>query len=326
MFIVIAAMYPQPFPLQQQQKVDNQPPHPQQAQEEGQQQTMITSDLLLCQQPEEEESSAAVEETALSVAESSSILTSAAPLQIQKILDHNLDTTATVAAVSLSQPLSPQDNHGESAAAIAASSIVQQHQQFLFQKDTDVDDVSASSPKEQQQQQQQQRIMFDEASVEVCVEESLQQQRQQSGAVGVLMCKSNLLSFNFETSLIRDERKLTAIIKSLPEYVDTKSEIELEYQGESIEGIFSAADKHHIRGQPIIDDINSNRLMRGLVYYVRELILSEDEDERETKIILCWTDVAASKSEIFLERVLIDEYLHLLEDGYVLHYYCQCCS
>ena len=323
MFIVIAAMYPQPFPLQQQQKVDNQPPHPQQAQqEEGQQQTMITSDLLLCQQPEEEESSAAVEETALSVAESSSILTSAAPLQIQEILDHNLDTTAAVPAVSLSQPLPPQDNHGEPAAAIAASSILQQHQLVLFQKNMDVDDVSASSPKEQQQQQ----IMFGEASVEECVEESLQQQQQQSGAVGVLMCKSNLLSFNFETSLIRDERKLTAIIKSLPEYVDTKSEIELEYQGESIEGIFSAADKHHIRGQPIIDDINSNRLMRGLVYYVRELILSEDEDERETKIILCWTDVAASKSEIFLERVLIDEYLHLLEDGYVLHYYCQCCS
>ena len=187
----------------------------------------------------------------------------------------------------------------------------------------DVDDVSASSPKEQQQQQ----IMFGEASVGECVEESLQQQQQQSGAVGVLMCKSDLLSFNFETSLIRDERKLTAIIKSLPEYVDTKSEIELEYQGESIEGIFSAADKHHIRGQPIIDDINSNRLMRGLVYYARELILSEDEDEeRETKIILCWTDVAASKSETFLERVLIDEYLHLLEDGYVLYYYCQCCS
>ena len=100
--------------------------------------------------------------------------------------------------------------------------------------------------------------------------------------------------------------------------MDTKSEIELEYQGESIEGIFSAADKHHIRGQPIIDDINSNRLMRGLVYYVRELILSENEDERETVIILCWTDVAASRSEIFLERVSIDEYLHLLEDGYVL--------
>jgi hypothetical protein len=118
MFIVVAAMYPQPFPLQQQQKVDNQPPHHQQAQEEGQQQTMITSDLLLCQQPdEEEESSAAVEETALSVAESSSILTSAAPLQIQKILDHNLDTTAAVPAVSLSQPLPPQDNHGEPAAA-----------------------------------------------------------------------------------------------------------------------------------------------------------------------------------------------------------------
>jgi len=323
MFIA-AAMPPPPFPLQQHQEVENQAPHHQQVQEEGQQQTVITSNLLLCQQSEEEESSAAVEETSVSVAESSSILTSEAPLQIQTILDHHLDTTAAVPAVSLSQPLPPQDNHGEPAAAIAASSIVQQHQLVLFQINMDVDDVSASSPKEQQQQQ----IMFGEASVEECVEESLQQQQQQqqSGAVGVLMCKSNLLSFNFETSLIRDERKLTTIIKSLPEYVDTKSEIELEYQGESIEGIFSAADKHHIRGQPIIDDINSNRLMRGLVYYVRELILSEDEDERETKIILCWTDVAASKSEIFLERVLIDEYLHLLEDGYVLHYYCQCCS
>ena len=132
MFIV-AAMSPPPFPLQQQQEVDNQPPHHQQAQEEGQQQTMIKCNLLLYQQPEEEESSATVEETSLSVAESSSILTSTAPLQIQKILDHNLDTTATVPAVSLSQPLSPQDNHGESAAAIAASSIVQQHQQFLFE-------------------------------------------------------------------------------------------------------------------------------------------------------------------------------------------------
>jgi hypothetical protein len=273
---------------------------------------MITSDLLLCQQPEEEESSAAVEETSVSVAESSSILTSEAPLQIQTILDHHLDTSAAVPAVSLSQPLSPQNNHGEPAAAIAASSMVQHHQQSLLQKNMDADDdVSASSSKEQQQ------IMFGEASVvEVCVEESLQQQ-QQSGAVEVLMRKSNLLSFNFETSLIRDERKLAAIIKSLPEYVGTKSEIELEYQGESIEGIFSAADKHHIRGQPIIDDINSNRLMRGLVYYVRELILSEDEDERETVIVLCWTDDAASRSEIYLERVSIDEYLRLLEDGYV---------
>ena len=316
MFIA-AAMPPPPFPLQQHQEVENQPPHHQQVQEEGQQQTVITSNLLLCQQSEEEESSAAVEETSVSVAESSSILTSEAPLQIQTILDHHLDTTAAVPAVSLSQPLSPQNNHGEPAAAVAVSSMVQHHQQSLLQKNMDADDVSASTSKEQQQ------IMFGEASVvEVCVEESLQQQQQQqSGAVEVLMRKSNLLSFNFETSLIRDERKLAAIIKSLPEYVGTKSEIELEYQGESIEGIFSAADKHHIRGQPIIDDINSNRLMRGLVYYVRELILSEDEDERETVIVLCWTDDAASKSEIYLERVSIDEYLRLLEDGYVLYYF-----
>ena len=321
MFIA-AAMPPPPLPLQQHQEVENQPPHHQQVQEEGQQQTVITSNLLLCQQSEEEESSAAVEETSVSVAESSSILTSEAPLQIQTILDHHLDTTAAVPAVSLSsQPLSPQNNHGEPAATIAASSMVQHHQQSLLQKNMDADDVSASSSKEQQQQQQQQ-TMFGEASVvvEVCVEESLQQQ-QQSGAVEVLMRKSNLLSFNFETSLIRDELKLAAIIKSLPEYVGTKSEIELEYQGESIEGIFSAADKHHIRGQPIIDDINSNRLMRGLVYYVRELILSEDEDERETVIVLCWTDDAASRSEIYLERVSIDEYLRLLEDGYVLYYF-----
>ena len=320
MFIA-AAMPPPPFPLQQHQEVENQPPHHQQVQEEGQQQTVITSNLLLCQQSaeEEEESSAAVEETSVSVAESSSILTSEAPLQIQTILDHHLDTTAAVPAVSLSQPLSPQNNHGEPAATIAASSMVQHHQQSLLQKNMDADDVSASSSKEQQQQQQ---IMFGEASVlEVCVEESLQQQQQQSGAVEVLMRKSNLLSFNFETSLIRDELKLAAIIKSLPEYVGTKSEFELEYQGESIEGIFSAADKHHIRGQPIIDDINSNRLMRGLVYYVRELILSEDEDERETVIVLCWTDDAASRSEIYLERVSIDEYLRLLEDGYVLYYF-----
>jgi hypothetical protein len=176
-------------------------------------------------------------------------------------------------------------------------------------------EVLAAASTTSTEDQQQQQIMFGEASVE-----DLLQQQQRDG-VQVFMCKSNILSFNFETSLIRDERKLAAIIKSLPEYVGTKSEIELEYQGESIEGIFSAADKHHIRGQPIIDDINSYRLMRGLVYYVRELILSEDEDERETVIVLCWTDDAASRSEIYLERVSIDEYLRLLEDGYVLYYF-----
>ena len=71
---------------------------------------------------------------------------------------------------------------------------------------------------------------------------------------------------------------------------------------------------------PSIDDINQNRLMRGLVYYVRELSSSEDEEERATAIILCWTDDAASTSEIFLERVSICEYLRLMEDGYVLCY------
>jgi len=34
------------------------------------------------------------------------------------------------------------------------------------------------------------------------------------------MCKSNILPFNFETSLLRDESKLSVIFKSLPEYAD----------------------------------------------------------------------------------------------------------
>jgi hypothetical protein len=186
------------------------------------------------------------------------------------------------------------------------------HQQQ--QHDMDLDDANAASAASQTQQDAEQ-VLFDDASSV----EKLLQQNPIGNAVQVTMCKSNLLSFNFETSLVRDETKLASIIiKSLPEYVDS-SDIELEYQGESIEGIFSGADKHHVCGQPI-DDINQNRLMRGLVYYVRELISSEDEEERATAIILCWTDDAASTSEIFLERVSICEYLRLMEDGYVLCY------
>ena len=201
---------------------------------------------------------------------------------------------------------------------VVLTSMIQQsstlHHQQQQQHNMDLDDANAASAASQKQQDAK-RVLFDDASVE-----ELLQQQPIENAVHVTMCKSNLLSFNFETSLVRDESKLAGIIiKSLPEYVNSKSDIELEYQGESIEGVFSGADKHHVCGQPI-DDINQNRLMRGLVYYVRELSSSEDEEERATAIILCWTDDAASTSEIFLERVSICEYLRLMEDGYVLCY------
>ena len=219
-----------------------------------------------------------------------------------------------------SQPLLPEEKQPSLPVDIGVDdvvSVVQQsstlhHQQQ--QHDMDLDDANDASAASQTQQDAEQVLCDDASSVE-----ELLQQHPIGNAVQVTMCKSNLLLFNFETSLVRDETKLASIIiKSLPEYVDS-SDIELEYQGESIEGIFSGADKHHVCGQPI-DDINKNRLMRGLVYYVRELISSEDEEERATAIILCWTDDAASTSEIFLERVSICEYLRLMEDGYVLCY------
>lgn len=208
------------------------------------------------------------------------------------------------------QPSLPVDILVDVVSMIQQSSTLHLQQQ---QHSMHLDDANAAPSAASQKQQDAEPVLFDDASVE-----ELLQQHPIGNAVQVTMCKSNLISFNFETSLVRDESKLASIIiKSLPEYVDS-SDIELEYQGESIEGVFSGADKHHVCGQPI-DDINQNRLMRGLVYYVRELTSSEDE-ERATAIILCWTDDAASTSEIFLERVSICEYLRLMEDGCVLCY------
>ena len=135
----------------------------------------------------------------------------------------------------------------------------------------------------------------------------------------VEMCKSNMLSFNFETSLLRDESKLSVIFKSLPEYADVKAAIEIEYQGESVEGIFCTENYQHVRGQQI-NDINQFRQMQGLVYYVRELSTIEDEEERASAIVLCWADDSASTSEIFLERISFTEYIRLMEDGYAKYY------
>ena len=47
----------------------------------------------------------------------------------------------------------------------------------------------------------------------------------------VRMCDSNLIPFLFETSLLRDESKVTAMLKLLPEYADTNSVFVTEYQG-----------------------------------------------------------------------------------------------
>jgi hypothetical protein len=47
----------------------------------------------------------------------------------------------------------------------------------------------------------------------------------------VRMCDSNLIPFLFETSLLRDESKVTAMLKLLPEYADTNSVFVAEYQG-----------------------------------------------------------------------------------------------
>jgi hypothetical protein len=135
----------------------------------------------------------------------------------------------------------------------------------------------------------------------------------------VEMCKSNMLSFNFDTSLLRDESKLSVIFKSLPEYADVKAAIEIEYQGESVEGIFCTENYQHVRGQQI-NDINQFRQMQGLVYYVRQLSTIEDEEERASAIVLCWADDSASTSQIFLERISFTEYIRLMEDGYAKYY------
>ena len=134
------------------------------------------------------------------------------------------------------------------------------------------------------------------------------------------MCKSNMLSFNFETSLLQDESKLSVIFKSLPVYADVKAAIEIEYQGESVEGIFCTENYQRVCGQQI-NDINQFRQMQqGLVYYVRELSTSKDEEERASAIVLCWADDSASTSEIFLERISFTEYIRLMEDGYAKYY------
>ena len=157
--------------------------------------------------------------------------------------------------------------------------------------------------------QQQQNVILEDTTA-IGAEVVLHQQWD-----NVDMCKSNVLPFNFETSLLRDESKLSIIFKSLPEYANVKADIEIEYQGESVEGIFSTDNYQHVRGQQI-SDINQFRQMRGLVYHVRELFTSgEDEQERGFPIILCWADDTASTSKIFLERVSFDEYIRLMEDG-----------
>ena len=136
----------------------------------------------------------------------------------------------------------------------------------------------------------------------------------------VRMCKSDMISFTFETSLLRDESKLTVIFKSLPEYANKTSDLIAEYQGDSVTGIFTTPDYHHVCGQPI-DDINHNTQMRGLVYYVREIPTSECDAavEEHLLIILCWAD-QTNKSNIFLERVSFDEYMRLLEEGFISMY------
>jgi hypothetical protein len=101
------------------------------------------------------------------------------------------------------------------------------------------------------------------------ITEELQQKQKD-----VRMCKSDMISFKFETSLLRDESKLTVIFKSIPEYADTTSDLTAEYQGDSVTGIFTP-DYHHVCGQPI-NDSNHNTQMRGVVYYVREISISDD--------------------------------------------------
>ena len=146
------------------------------------------------------------------------------------------------------------------------------------------------------------------------ITEELQQQQKD-----VRMCKSDMISFKFETSLLRDESKLTVIFKSLPEYAEKTSELISEYQGDSVTGIFTP-DYHHVCGQPI-DDSNHNTQMRGVVYYVREISISEcsTEEDEHLLIILCWAD-QTNKSNIYLERVSFEDYMRLLEEGFIWMY------
>ena len=61
--------------------------------------------------------------------------------------------------------------------------------------------------------------------------------------------------------------------------------------------------------------------MRGVVYYVCEISISECDTEEDDHllIILCWTD-QTNKSNIYLERVSFEEYMRLLEIGFIWMY------
>ena len=92
---------------------------------------------------------------------------------------------------------------------------------------------------------------------------------------------------------------------------------------ESIEGIFSVDNHHHIFGQPI-DDINHNKQLRGFVYYVRKITAIECDDDYgcttadcAPEIILCWAD-DTNKSQTFLERLSLDTYLKLMDERYII--------
>ena len=61
--------------------------------------------------------------------------------------------------------------------------------------------------------------------------------------------------------------------------------------------------------------------MRGVVYYVREISISEcsTEEDEHLLIILCWAD-QTNKSNIYLERVSFEDYMRLLEEGFIWMY------
>lgn len=147
----------------------------------------------------------------------------------------------------------------------------------------------------------------------------------ESPLLPIKICKAKLIKFAFETSLLRDETKIQAIFKMLPEYAESNTTIVAEYQGDCIEGIFTA-DDHHIVGQSI-DQHNGNKQMRGIVYYVRQFSTgvdggfecADDDVLCEPNIIVCWADDTASKSQIFLEHTSFDDYLQLQENRYFVY-------
>ena len=60
--------------------------------------------------------------------------------------------------------------------------------------------------------------------------------------------------------------------------------------------------------------------MNGVVYYVREISISECATEDEhLLIILCWAD-QSNKSNVYLERVSFDKYMRLMEEGFIWMY------